>query len=374
MNDDFLDRQAVIDLGALSANFRLARRLAGAGVRVMGVVKADAYGHGLIPAARRLAAEGAEYLGVARLDEVEELRRAGVGLPVAVLAGLLPREAAQAVRLKALPFVFDLETAEALAAAARNLGRRAQVLIKIDTGMTRLGFDLDGLGEVLRRLKELDGLAVRGLASHLATADEADKTAAEQQIERFKAALGLAGDIGLELDLNSLANSAGLIDLPQARFDLVRPGIMLYGCLPGDGLHNKPELEPVMTLKTRLIQIREVEAGRGVSYGLTYRAPTPIRIGVVPLGYGHGLSRRLSNRGSMLANGRRAPIIGRVCMNLTMLDITGLEGVEVGDVVVALGRQEGAVLRAEEVAEAAGSISYELLCTLGGFNPRRYIG
>lgn len=370
---DFADRILEIDLDALAFNYRQAVSLAGPDSRVMGVIKADAYGHGLIEVARRLMAEGAGLLGVARLDEVEELRRAGMGAPVALVAGILPHQAEMAVRLQTLPLVFDLDTARALSTASVNLGRSIQALIKVDTGMTRLGFDLAGLGEALTLIRDLPGLTIRGLASHMATADEADKTAAEAQIDRFETALALAADLGYRLDLNSMANSAGLIDLPRSRFDLVRPGVMLYGSLPSQEMHNRPELRPVMTAKTRLIQIRRIDAGRAISYGGTFVSDGPMTVGAVPLGYGHGLLRSLSGRGAMLVGGRRTAILGRVCMNLTLIDLTGSPEAEVGDEVVALGRQGGAVLSGADQAEAAGTISYELFCSLGAYNPRRYL-
>lgn len=374
MLPDYQDRQAVIDLAALSHNFRLARRMAGDGVKVMGVVKADAYGHGLVPVAHRLVAEGAECLGVARLSAVEKLRRAGVGVPVAVLTGLLANEAETAVRLGAIPFIYDVETAEALSAAGSALGRQAQVVVKINTGMTRLGFDTDDLAAALERLESLRGLRIRGLASHFASADEADKTFANLQLKRFNEALALVRDRGLELDMSTMSNSAALIDLPGARFDLVRPGIMLYGCRPSEEMHNRPDLRPVMTVRSRVAQLRDVPVGVGMSYGLTYTSPGPRRIATIPLGYGHGLSRALSNRGEMLINGRRAPIVGRVCMNLTLLDVTGVPEAAVGDEVAALGGQGDEMLGPEEVGGAAGTIGYEPLCTLGSLNPRAYVG
>ncbi len=373
MAGDYTDRQVVIDLDALSRNFALARRLAGEKAKVMAVVKADAYGHGLIPVSRRLVAEGAAALGVGRVEEVEELRRAGLGVPVVILTGILPLEAARAVKLRSLPIIFDLETAEALAAAGSSLGRSAEALVKVDTGMGRLGFDLAEVDQVAERLSGVKGLAIRGLVSHLATADEADKSFALKQIERFQGAVERFKARGFDLDLNSVANSAGILDLTASRFDLVRPGIMLYGCKPGAGIANEAELEPVMTLKTRLIQVRTIKPGQGLSYGLTYTTTNETRIGVVPLGYGHGLPRHLSNQGAMLVEGQRACILGRVCMNLTILDLSEVPQAGRGDEVIALGRQGESLLRAEEMAAAAGTISYEVLCLLGGLNPRRYL-
>jgi len=376
MDQDFSDRQALIDLRALGRNLSLVKKLAGR-TKILAVVKADAYGHGLIPVSRRLVAEGAAALAVGRVEEVEELRRAGLGVPVVILTGILPWEAQQAVRLRSLPMVFDLEAVEALAGAARVLGRPAEVLIKIDTGMGRLGFDLGELPGLIEHLKAESGITVRGLASHLACADEADKTSALEQLDRFSQAVGLFRGRGFELDLNSLANSAGLLDLEAARMDLARPGIFLYGARPGPGVLSGLSPEPVMTVKSRLIQVRELPPGRSLSYGGSYCTPKETRIGVAAIGYGHGLTRHLSSAGQvskgwMLVRDQRAAIVGRVCMNLTLLDLTGIPEARMGDEVVVIGRQGEERLLADDLAQASGTIPYEIMCSLGGLNPRVY--
>ena len=377
---DYTDRQVTVNLDALGHNFRRARAMAGGGGRVMAVVKADAYGHGLEPTAQRLVAEGAAALGVGRLEEVERLRRAGLGLPMVILTGVLPSEAAAAVRLRSLPFVFNLDSAEALAAAGRDLGRRADIILKIDTGMGRLGFDLTDLSQAIDKIEKMDGLTVRGLASHLSTADETDLSHCRSQIRRFTEAISLFEDRGFELDANSMLNSAGLLNAgrlglsadERTRLGLVRPGIMLYGCRPSQVVAPEVELTPVMTVRSRLVQIRRVPAEWPISYGRTFVTQRPTVLGVVPLGYGHGLPRNLSNTGRMLVRGEIAPIIGRVCMNLTLLDLTGLPQACEGDEVVVIGRQEDNILTAESLAAEAGIICYEALCALGGLNPRSY--
>ncbi len=377
MENQYSDRQAIIDLRALGRNLKVIRGMAGK-AKILAVVKADAYGHGLIPVSRRLVAEGAAALGVGRVEEVEELRRAGLGVPVVILTGVLPWEAGLAVRLRSLPMVFDLETAQILAGAGQAMGRTAEVLIKVDTGMGRLGFPDRDLGSLAERLLSLKGLSVRGVASHLARADEADKSEAGKQIRRFNRAVDLFRDKGFDLDLNTLANSAGVLDLKEAHVDLIRPGIILYGAKPGPGIASRSETEPVMTVKTRLIQVREMEAGRPLSYGGTYVTPAPARIGVAAMGYGHGLSRGLSSqeggaKAHLLVRGQRAPIVGRVCMNLTLLDLTAIPGAETGDEVVVIGAQEGETLLADDLARPWGTIPYEVMCLLGGMNPRTYL-
>ena len=377
MEHQYSDRQAIIDLRALGRNLKVIKGLAGK-AKILAVVKADAYGHGLVPVSRRLVAEGAAALGVGRVEEVEELRRAGLGVPVVILTGVLPWEAELAVRLRSLPMIFDLDTAQALADSAQALGRAAEVLVKIDTGMGRLGFPDQDLGPLAERLSAMGGLSVRGVASHLARADEADKTESASQIRRFNRAVEVFREKGFDLDLNTLANSAGTLDLREAHADLIRPGIILYGAKPGPGIANPTETEPVMTVKTRLIQVREVAAGQPLSYGGTYITPAPARIGVVAMGYGHGLSRSLSSeagrpKAHLLVRGQKAPIVGRVCMNLTLLDLSGIAEAEVGDEAVVIGTQEDETLRADDLARPWGTIAYEVMCLLGGMNPRTYL-
>ena len=377
MEDQYSDRQAIIDLRALGRNLKVIKGIAKK-AKILAVVKADAYGHGLIPVSRRLVAEGAAALGVGRVEEVEQLRRAGLGVPVVILTGVLPWEAELAVRLRSLPMVFDFENAEILAAAAQTMGRSAEVLIKIDTGMGRLGFPNQDLGPLAERLFALEGLSVRGLASHLARADETDKSEADKQVRRFNRAVALFRDKGFDLDLNTLANSAGVLDLEEAHVDLVRPGIILYGSKPGPGIVSQAETEPVMTVKTRLLQVREMAAGEPLSYGGTYVTTEPTRIGVVAMGYGHGLSRSLSSekgaaKAHMLIRGRKASIVGRVCMNLTLVDLTSIPEAGVGEEVVVIGRQDGETLRADDLARPWETIPYEVMCLLGGMNPRTYL-
>lgn len=383
MDQEFTDRQATIDLRALSRNLALVRDQVGP-AKILAVVKADAYGHGLIPTARRLVAEGAAALGVGRIEEVEELRRAGLGVPVVILTGVLDWEAAKSVRLRSIPMVYDLATAEALAGAARTMGRSAEVLLKVDTGMGRLGFSPEEMSQVLDRLETVRGLTIRGVASHLSAADEEDKSFSHRQIETYNRMVSLVRERGYEPDLNTLANSAGVLDLKAAHNDLVRPGIVLYGAKPGPGIASPVEPEPVMTVRTRLIQVKTVPAGSPISYGRTFITRRRTRLGAAAMGYGHGLPRALSRSGGpdlpaddrpvpqMLVRGRRAPIIGRVCMNLTLLDLTDIPEAGVGDEVVIIGRQDEELIRADELAAAAGTIAYEPLCTLGGMNPRVY--
>lgn len=375
--------RAEIDLAALGRNLRaLARR---AGRPVMAVVKADAYGHGAVEVARVARAAGAPWLGVATADEGLVLRRAGDRGPILVLGGLYPDETEAAVAADLTPVVHTLPAegpgAEAtdpaaavlarLAAAGRRRGRPVEVHLKVDTGMHRLGLGLAEVEPFLDRLDRYrDGLVPDGLMSHLAAAaDPAEAAFTARQRAALDGALDRLRARGHEPPHRHVDNSAGLTDRwPQAT--MVRAGIALYGAhAPEPGL-----VEPVMRLLSAVTGVREVPAGETVSYGRTFRATRATRVAVVPTGYADGLPRQLSGVGAAIVRGRRVPIAGRVCMDWTMLDVTDLPEVRVGDPVLWFGRLGEASLPAEAVAGLAGTVAYTLFCGVGSRVPRRYLG
>lgn len=362
----------VIDLQALLHNYRALKARCAPGVRFMAVVKADAYGHGLVPVARTLAGAGADYLGVATLEEGLALRQAGLTLPVVLLLGIVPEQAAPAVAADLEVVLYRGDVARALDAAARSQGKRARVHLKADTGMGRLGLAYQ---EVLPFLEMLAGLAaveVLGLVSHLAGADLEDRSGVRRQLHDFGALLAAARQRGFDLPLSHLANSAALTSLPEAHMAMVRPGIMLYGSSLAPWLQ-APRLLPVMTFRTRVLQVKRLPPGSAISYGGTYITPDWCDLAVLPVGYANGLSRQLSNRGVVLVKGRRAPIRGRVCMNLIMAEISGIPGVQPGDPVTLLGPDQDDCISGDELAQRAQTISYEVFCALGAANPRRYL-
>ena len=363
-----------IDLAALEHNCRALRRLCDPRVKFLAVVKADAYGHGLIPAARKLAAAGADYLGVGSLEEGAALRHAGITLPILLLLGILPEEAEGAVGADLDIALFRRDVARALAVAAQAQGKKARVHLKVDTGMGRLGLLPGEALPFLTGLKNYRHLEVQGLISHLAVAEIEDKTYTNQQLQEFTGLLAEARRQGWKLPLSHLANSAALWELKEAHLGLVRPGIMLYGSPPA--AHRPPpvELRPVMALYSRVLQVKRLPPGAAISYGCTYKTRDWCDVAVIPVGYCNGYSRHLSNRGEMLIHGQRAPILGRVCMNLTMVEVTDIPGVQAGDRVTLLGEDEGQRLSADELAAWAETISYEIYCALGTANPRRYTG
>jgi alanine racemase len=363
-----------VDLGALRHNYRQLRGLCAPGVKLMAVVKADAYGHGLLPAARALAGEGADYLGVGSLEEGQALRQAGLTLPVLLLLGILPAEAGPAVGADLEVALFRLDVAQALAAAAAAQGKRAGVHLKVDTGMGRLGLLPAEVFPFLERLRAYPQLEVRGLTSHLAVADQEEKSYTLRQLEQFVGVLKAARDQGWALPLSHIANSAALWELKDAHFALVRPGIMLYGSPPAPERHLPVELQPVMSLTTQVLQVKRLPPGASISYGCTFTTTDDCNLAVLPVGYANGFSRLFSNRGEVLIRGQRAPIRGRVCMNLTMVEVTHLPEVRAGEPVVLLGQSDNARLTGDDLAGWAQTISYEIYLALGNANPRRYLG
>ncbi len=363
-----------IDLAALEHNYRQLRRLCDPKVKMLAVVKADAYGHGLLPVARKLADAGVDYFGVGSLEEGLNLRRAGITQPVLLLLGILPEEAGCAVSHDLDVALFRQDVAQALAAAAHTQAKKPRVHLKVDTGMGRLGLLPMEVLPFLAGLKKLRHLNVVGLISHLAMADIEDKTYTLKQVREFTSLLAAAREDGWKLPLSHITNSAALWEVPEAHLGLVRPGLMLYGSPPSLERPPTVDLKPVMSLAAQVLQVKRLPPGSGISYGCTYTTPDWCDLAVLPVGYCNGYSRLLSNRGEVLIHGRRAPIRGRVCMNLTMVDVTGLPEVKAGDRAVLLGPDQGDQLRAEDLAAWAQTISYEIYCALGTANIRTYIG
>ena len=363
-----------IDLAALTHNYRQLRGLCAPGVQFMGVVKADAYGHGLLPAARTLAGAGADYLGVGSLEEGLALRQAGLSLPVLLLLGILPHEAGPAAAADLEVALFRRDVAQALAAAALTQGKTAKVHLKVDTGMGRLGLLPQEVLPFLEELQAYPQLEVLGLVSHLAVADQEDKSYTFKQLEQFQGLLQAARDRGWELPLSHIANSAALWEMKDAHFALVRPGIMLYGSPPAAARRPPVELRPVMSFTTRVHQKKRLPPGESISYGCTFTTQDWCDLAVLPVGYANGYSRLLSNRGEVLIRGQRAPIRGRVCMNLTMVEVTHLEDIKEGEPVTLLGQDGEARLTGDDLAAWAQTISYEIYLALGNANPRRYLG
>lgn len=364
--DSLRPTRAEIDLGAIAHNLGVVRRVVGS-ASVLAVVKADGYGHGVVPVAARLQAEGVDGFGVALAEEGLELREAGVSAPILVLNGVYGGAHSDVLDAALTPVVYDLGELAEFARAAR--GRPFGVHLKVDTGMGRLGVVASELEAFLDGFARVPGARIDGLMTHFASAD-CDPAQTREQLERFATARALVAARGHRPRTVHAANSAAAMAVPEARFDLVRTGIALYGLAPapktGEGLR------PAMRLRTEVIAIRDLPAGSPIGYGATFHTSRPSRIATVPVGYGDGLLRSTSNRGQMLVRGQRAQIVGNVSMDLTTLDVTDTGDVAVGDEVVLLGAQGPESISAEEIAGWAGTIMYEVLTNVSRRVPRFY--
>ena len=367
--------RAEINLAHLRHNLRVLRRAA-AGAQIWAVLKADAYGHGSKAVARTLERAGVDGVCVALLEEAVELRDAGIRAPILVMGGYYGRALAELQAHDLIPVVHDAGQVEVLADEVRySDGQRMDVHVKVDTGMGRLGATAGGVirvGEALRRHPQL---RLTGLMTHFACADSDDgSVSVHEQLDRFDAATGELGRMGLVPGVRHAANSAALLRLPRSRLDLVRPGIAVFGVEPAAGTASA--LRPVMQIRTQIVALRELAPGRSTGYGSTWTATRPSRIATIPMGYADGLSRALSNRGHVLVRGRRAPIAGVVSMDMAMVDVTDVEGVSVGDECVVLGRQQGALgdetITATEIAAQLGTIPWEVLTSVSRRVPRFY--
>lgn len=378
---------AEIDLDAISSNIRALRSMTAEGTRFMAVVKADAYGHGAVAVARQALAAGADRLAVARLDEGIALRRAGIQAPVLVFGYTPPASAADLLANDLTATVYDFDTAQAYSRVAVTTDRDLRVHLKVDTGMGRLGlrpevrgFSATGKAVsgnpvfVADAIAHLPGIRLEGVYTHFAAADHADQRFTLAQLEKFTDFLDRLYYAGLEVPLRHAANSAATITLPDAHLDMVRCGIAMYGLYPSAAVGpERITLTPAMALKCRIVQIKAVEAGFAVSYGMTHVTEAPTVIATVAAGYADGLSRRLSNAGEMLVRGRRVPIVGRVCMDLTMLDTGAVPAAELGDEAVVFGRQGEELISVDEVAARLDTINYEVVTGVAARVPRIYL-
>ncbi len=379
---------AEIDLNAIANNARELRRRTDPSAKLMAVVKANGYGHGAAEVARTALANGAEWLGVARLPEAIPLREAGLDAPMLVFGYTPPADAGRLVDFDLRQSVYSLDAARAYSAAAAARGRRIRVHMKVDTGMGRLGMvpaALSGktsghaVGEDFIReataIARLPGLDAEGIFTHFAAADRADTSCAGRQLALFLEVLSSLRARGLEFALRHAANSAAVIGIPESHLDLVRPGIALYGLRPSEEVDLAGIfLKPAMALKTRIVHLKAVPAGTCISYGMTYRTSHPTVIATIPAGYADGYRRRLSSRGEMLVGGRRVPVVGRVCMDLSMLDVGAVPGIQVEDEVVIFGEQDGKSISADDIARTLNTINYEIVCDLTARVPRVYQG
>lgn len=359
----------VVDLDHLAFNLRSIR--AHVGVPVMGIVKANAYGHGLVPVALHLQAQGVEQLGVAFLEEGIALRQAGVTAPVLVMGGIFGRQVTQFISHDLEITVSSLDKLRLVEAAAQALGRKAVIHLKIDTGMERIGVHSYSARPFIEAAVASPWCVLKGIYSHLACSDDPFSPMSAQQLERFLEACAHIERIGAPMPIRHLANSGGVLHFPETWLDMVRPGIMLYGVQPDPASRHSVDLKPVMSLASRVVYFKVVKAGNPVSYGATWAPERDTRVVTVPIGYGDGFPRALSSRGEVLIRGQRYPIVGRVCMDQFMVDI-GQDSAFNEDEVVLVGSQGDKAISVEALAQRAGVIPYEILVGLNDRIPREY--
>ena len=369
---------ADISMDNLSHNYRLLRSGIPADCRFLGVVKADAYGHGAVPISRGLVDLGADYLAVSNMEEAVQLRRSYIRLPILIL-GYTPAFYAEdmvdmGIRQEVHSWEYALQLAEALA----GTGKRLKIHIKLDTGMSRLGFfaDNEETLDQVKRIAAMDCFVTEGVFTHFPVADSLtpeDEAETARQFQRFTAVVDELAAAGVQFKLRHCCNSAATLLHPEYALDMVRPGIATYGISPSDDLAGRFDLRPLMSLRTTVSQIRPFEAGIGVSYGGTYVTPAPRTIAVLAIGYADGLARSLSNRVSFLLRGKRVPVVGRICMDMCMVDVTEVPEAQVGDVVTVFGADGGAAIPVDDLARLTGTIPYETLCGINKRTPRFYL-
>lgn len=373
---------AEVDLKAIAHNVQALRKITSSKARLMAVVKADAYGHGVLQVTRQALENGADVLAVARLNEGIQLRKAGFDVPILIFGYTPPKHAKQLVEFDLTQTVWSFKTAAALGAEVAS-GRPIKIHLKVDTGMGRLGLLPDcfrkasatkiALQEV-ESIASLPGLELEGIYTHFAAADSADKSYAKKQFEIFLDFLDQLRKAGLAIPVRHAANSAALIDMPETHLDLVRPGISIYGLYPSDEVDkSRILLKPAMSLKARIVHLKQVPAGFKVSYSMTYETSKPTTIASVPIGYADGFSRLLSNQSYMLVGGCRAPIVGRVCMDQTMLDVGHVPDVKLEDEVVIFGKQQDESIFVDEIAASINTINYEIVSSLTARIPKIYL-
>lgn len=362
---------AEIDLGAIRHNLRKIKRIAGNNAKILGVVKKDAYGHGMEQVSRTLLEEGVEYLGVASLDEARELRKLAVKSKIIVLGAILPQEREGVIKFDVIQTVPDMEIAKALSRLGQAKHRSIKVHVKIDTGMGRLGFWHEEAAGFVKKISTLQNIIIDGIFTHFPSAED-DFLFTRRQIKDFNSLVGELERCNIHIPLKHASNSMALVNFKESHMNMVRPGIIMYGLYPRNDLIKKLKLKPAFKLKTKVTYLKRLPKGRSVSYGRTYIAKKDTMIATIPVGYGDGYSRHLSNRADVLIRGARVPIAGRICMDMTMLDVGHLNNVKVGDDVVLVGSQGKEAITIEELAALIGTIPYEVVCNIGGRLRRIY--
>jgi alanine racemase len=367
-----------ISLPKLRRNFQRVRELAGTR-KIMAVIKADAYGHGAVPVSKCLAESGVDWFGVATVEEALEIRAAGIEQPILLLGGLYMSDPAHLIEYRLTPSISSTMRLDTYAKCARHYGKPIEFHLKVDSGLGRLGLPRDRVTAFVEHYRELDGLQLKGLFTHLASAEDLVAAQTDEQGERFKEALGQLHGLQVDPEWIHVSNSAALLTGRKFPENLVRIGALLYGyCMPlvvppGQELPKVPDFEPVLTFKSRIVYMKDVPSGTPLGYSASFYARRPSRIATVPVGYADGLSHALSNRGYAIVRGRRARIVGSISMDLTLLDVTDIPGTNIADEVTLMGEADHSSITAVEIAQLLDTVPYEVLCSIGKRVPRIYV-
>lgn len=369
--DKYFRTYAEINLKNIKDNVSALQSKLSDGSKIIGVIKTNAYGHGAVEVGKAIADQCAGF-AVATYAEAVELRENNIDLPIYILGYEHESCYEGVVANDFIPCIFAYEMAEALSRSAKAVGKDAKINIAVDTGMSRIGFDTtDKSIDTIKKISELDNIKIESIFTHFAKADYVDKTVAEKQLDTFKEFIDRLASVGVEIPLHQCANSAAIMELPQASMDLARAGISMYGLNPSDEVTGD-YLKPVLSWKSHVVFVKDIAEGTGVSYGHTFMADKPMTIATIPVGYGDGYPRLLSNKGDVLIAGKRCKILGRVCMDQFMVDVTGMD-VKVGDEVTLIGKDGDEEITADEIANLTGTINYEVVCDIGKRVPRKYI-
>ena len=365
--------RAEIDLRAFRHNLQNLRNYLAPQTQIMAVVKADAYGHGAVPCARIAVASGADYLGAGVIEEGIELRKSGINTPILILGSIFANEVEDLVYYDLATILCNLPLAQALSKEGRKQNKIVSVHIKLDTGMNRLGVSPKYSTTLLDQIHNLPNLKIEGISTHFSSADNEDLSITQVQIEKFRTTLAKLKNVPIV----HCANTSALLRIPESHFNMVRPGLILYGSLPSPSLNKVlsqkgNHFQPVMQWKSQIILIKPIAKGQPISYSGSFITRQNSLVATLPIGYADGLHRSLSNKIDVLIRGKRAPQIGNICMDMTLIDVTKVQGVEEGDEVVLFGEQEGQVIQVEEMAIKGETIPYEILCNVGKRVPRIY--
>ncbi|MDP2209372.1 MAG: alanine racemase [Bacteroidota bacterium] len=365
--------RAEISLRAIQYNLEAVRKKIGTSVKVMGIVKANAYGHGLVETSKAFVKFGIDYLGVGFLEEGIILRQNGITCPILVLGGVLGDQVQHFLANDLDITVSSVELAERIEReVAHHNSKKAKVHLKIDTGMERIGVHSDNALQFAQKVAALQHIEIVGIYSHFATAEAHDKSFAYSQLDRFSSALNRIKSAGIEIPLQHIANSGAVLDLPESYFTMVRPGIILYGLYPSDETTESIPIETVLSLKSKVVFIKIVEANTSISYGRKYFTSLRTKIATIPIGYGDGYNRRLTNQTNVIIKGQLYPVVGAICMDQIMVDI-GDSDIHIGDDVTLIGNDKNAAIGIWELANKVGTNAYELMCSISARVPRIYL-